>query len=222
MFPPELNSEFETEHGAGHPDATRPGPAEYSNFNRQTQTDSDLAEARRQQEHFYHAALNEVTLGLMKRQEPGPLLKTIVEKAARLVGTRLAYVSLVDPTNSFLELKVKLDDEVNDLEYFQTMKKGEGLAGLVWKQNRTIVLDNYSIWAERLQRPIYENLRATINLPLRAGDQVLGVLGLGHLTEDKKFTEAEIELLTRFAELASIALDNAQLYSRAQQEIAER
>jgi diguanylate cyclase (GGDEF)-like protein/PAS domain S-box-containing protein len=225
MFPPELNSEFETEPGAGHPDATRPVPAEYSNFNRQTQAgpaSSDPAEARRQQEHFYHAALNEVTLGLMKRQEPGPLLKTIVEKAARLVGTRLAYVSLVDPTNSFLELKVKLDDEVNRPEYFQTMKKGEGLAGLVWEQNRTIVLDNYSVWAERLQRPIYENLHATINLPLRAGDQVLGVLGLGHLTEDKKFTEAEIELLTRFAELASIALDNAQLYSRAQQEIAER
>ncbi len=184
--------------------------------------DLDLAEARRQQEHFYHAALNEVTLGLMKRQELGQLLKTIVEKSAQLVGTHFAYVYLVDPTNSFLELKVNLDNEEKRRLYFQTIKKGEGLAGQVWEQNRTIVLDNYSEWASRLRRPIYESLYAIINLPLRVDGQVLGVLGLAHLTEDRKFTPAEIELLTRFAELASIALDNTQLYSRAQQEIAER
>ncbi|MCI0529983.1 MAG: PAS domain S-box protein, partial [Nitrospira sp.] len=42
------------------------------------------------------------------------------------------------------------------------------------------------------------------------------------LEADKKFGDREITLLNQFAELASIALDNARLYTIAQQELAER
>ena len=107
IFPPDLNSEFELDTGAepeaNHPDIPGHSPLEYTR--QQAQAGQEQAEDRRHQEHFYNSALNEVTLGLMKRQDLGQLLKTIVEKAARLVGTRFAYVYLVDPTNSFLELK---------------------------------------------------------------------------------------------------------------------
>ena len=180
------------------------------------------AEARQEQEHRYQAALNEITLGLMKRQDLDQLLQVIVTKAAELVGTSFAYIYLVDAKETFLELKINLQNEEERQHYIQKIKKGSGLAGKVWEESRPILINNYTEWSGRLQRRIYDNLYAIINLPLRSGSQFLGVLGLAHLEEEKSFSESESELLTRFAELASLALDNAQLHSRAQQEIAER
>lgn len=215
------NSEFDSEPQLS--DAVRVSQLEQANRELQAElAERDRTDALRQQENFYQAVLNEITLGLMKRQEWHQLLKVIVVKAAELVQTTFAYVYLVDPTNTHLELKINLESDEKQREYFQKIKNGEGLAGMVWEQNQTIVIDNYSRWAARLQRQTYDKLFAIISLPLRSGDEVFGVLGLAHLTEDKKFSDEEVELLTRFAELASLALDNARLYSKAQQEIAER
>jgi signal transduction histidine kinase len=47
-------------------------------------------------------------------------------------------------------------------------------------------------------------------------------LGLAYLEEARTFGTEEIDLLTRFAQLASIALDNARLYNASQQELTER
>jgi signal transduction histidine kinase/CheY-like chemotaxis protein/HPt (histidine-containing phosphotransfer) domain-containing protein len=51
---------------------------------------------------------------------------------------------------------------------------------------------------------------------------VVGVLGIAReASSDRAFDEAEVELLQRFAQLASIALDNARLYTSAQEAKAE-
>ena len=65
-------------------------------------------------------------------------------------------------------------------------------------------------------------LHAVVGIPLKSGTQITGVLGLAHLEEGRTFGTNEIELLGRFAQLASIALDNARLYSAAHQELIER
>ncbi|MBN9390384.1 MAG: DUF484 family protein [Chloroflexi bacterium] len=223
MFSSDLNAELEAtaEYGPDHPaDTARITQLEHAN--RQLEAELDQAETRRQQEFTYQAALNEITLDLLKRHELGELLKTIVEKAASLAGTPFAFIYLLDPTRTFLELKINLDHAENHRGFAQTLKKGEGLAGQVWELQRTVLIDDYSQWDNRVQRYLRQNLYAAVGLPLRSGERVLGVLGLAHLTPDKKFTDSEIELLNRFAELASVALDNAQLYSQAQQEIAKR
>ncbi|MCI0530120.1 MAG: diguanylate cyclase, partial [Nitrospira sp.] len=49
-----------------------------------------------------------------------------------------------------------------------------------------------------------------------------GIISLAYLEEDHTFEDEEILLLSWFAELASIALDNVQLYNLAKQELAER
>jgi len=53
-------------------------------------------------------------------------------------------------------------------------------------------------------------------VPLSSGDQVVGVIGLASGSAERTFREREIDALTRFAQLASIALDNARLVDVAQ------
>ena len=61
-------------------------------------------------------------------------------------------------------------------------------------------------WASRSRRPA----------------RCSGVIGLASGDVSRPFGEREIEALVRFAQLASIALDNARLFERAQTEVRER
>jgi PAS domain S-box-containing protein len=61
-----------------------------------------------------------------------------------------------------------------------------------------------------------------LGVPLVSGCMVTGVLGLAFSEPGRTFSEAEVEHLRRFAELASVALDNARLYTTTQKELAER
>lgn len=59
-------------------------------------------------------------------------------------------------------------------------------------------------------------------MPLKRRLSIAGVMGLGHFEPGKTFGQGEIEIVERFCQLAVIALDNAQLYSRLQDELKER
>ena len=59
-------------------------------------------------------------------------------------------------------------------------------------------------------------------MPLRSRTEVVGVLGLAFERPGKTFGEAEIALLSRFAHLATLALESARLYAAAQDELQER
>jgi diguanylate cyclase (GGDEF)-like protein/PAS domain S-box-containing protein len=188
---------------------------------------AELAESppkvdRQDQEHHFQAAFNQITLGLMKRQDLSELLKLIVARAGELVGTTFGFLYLLDQQENCLELKIHLRFIKDPSIYAQKVKKGKGLAGKVWEHERPVLINNYNQWPERLANPVYNDLYAIIGLPLKSNSQFIGVLGLAQLEEAKTFSQADIELLTRFAELASLALDNARLFSSAQQEIAER
>jgi signal transduction histidine kinase/CheY-like chemotaxis protein len=83
-------------------------------------------------------------------------------------------------------------------------------------------VDDYPNWPRRLSKPVTESLRCLYAVPLKSGDHVNGVIGFAHCSVEKAFGEDEKGILAQFAELAAIAIDNAQLYTRLQQELSER
>jgi len=61
-----------------------------------------------------------------------------------------------------------------------------------------------------------------LGVPIQAGEQVIGVICVQNLERENAFTEADVRLLTTIAMNVGIAIQNAQLYTAAQQELAER
>ena len=102
------------------------------------------------------------------------------------------------------------------------ISKGQGVAGRIWQTGQPLVVDDYRNWEHRLTDPGYDSLRLVGAVPLRSGSRVVGVLGVESTEDGQGLDKHQIEILNRFAQLASIALDNAQLHSAAQQELAER
>lgn len=172
---------------------------------------------RRQKE--YLAALNETTLGLMDRLDSGDLLENILRRASELLETDHGFVSLLTPEEDLLELKAGTGS-FSGLRGDRVATES-GPTGRVLRGGEPLVVEGCSPWpghrmsAEDSPCPI-------VGVPLRSGPRVVGVICLVYAENERDFGLEEVEALSRFAELASVVLDNARLYSSARQELKER
>lgn len=176
-------------------------------------------------QNAYLTALHETTLGLMSRLDLEDLLEQIIARAAALVGTEHGYVFLLSPQrNANGEQEMIMRVGIGAYNGFKGTKanRGVGLAGTVWQSGDPLVVDDYRNWSGRLALSSRDILRAVAGVPLKSGAQTVGVIGLAYLEEGRKFGKGEMLALTRFAELASISLDNARLYEAVQTELRER
>jgi signal transduction histidine kinase len=181
--------------------------------------DQEIAERARaeealRQQNEYLAALHETTLGLMSRLDLRDLLETLVRRASQLLGTPNGFIYLVAPDGADLERQVGVG--VFDEDRAPRVKPGEGLSGKVWQTGQPLVVDDYDTWPGRSLSGT-NLIHAMVGVPLHSGSRVVGVLAIASDRESKQvFGDEEIELLTRFARLASIALDNARLFTEVQ------
>lgn len=165
-------------------------------------------------------ALHEMMLGLINRLDTDSLLGALVNRAGALLDTAHGYLYVFDPSADDLVVRVANGIFAKNVGY--RIGRGEGLAGQVWDTGKAQSIDNYRAWPRRRNDLDQMNLRAIASVPMRAGSDLIGVLGLAYIEDARTFGPAEIALLERFADLASLALENARLYSAAQQELAER
>ena len=183
-------------------------------------TDRKQAEETLRKQNQYLTALHETAIGLIRRREIDELLQDIIERATRLAETENGYIHLYDRATDELVIRFgigKFKKAINT-----RLKPRQGLAGKVWSSGRQLVIDDYRSWPERVPNPVFDDLRSIVGIPLKSGDHVFGVIGLGRFGEVKAFEPTAISILGRFADLAAIAHDNAQLTTKLQMELSER
>jgi PAS domain S-box-containing protein len=166
------------------------------------------------------AAMNEVALGLLNRLELRPLLEAILTHACKLINTQLGLIELILPDGSALRQEVGYGSLA---QYDGTLTlKNQGLAGSVWADGQTLVIQDYGTWEKGLQEFIDAGFKAVMGVPLKVGNTIIGVLAISHTEAGRLFTQEQINLMERFAALASLAIDNARLHELAQTELQER
>jgi len=167
-------------------------------------------------------ALHDLSVDMVQRLELNELLQTLINRAAELVGTIHGYVYLIDPETGLMKLEVAIG--AHEAHVGETLARGEGMVGTVWKTGKPLVIDDYSAWAGRLDAFNSHGLRAVVGVPLLRqtrrdrSTSIMGVIGLASQDPGRRFTEHEVNILNRFASLASVALNNAQLYTLAQRQ----
>lgn len=174
------------------------------------------AELKRQREEL--GALHETTVDLISRLEPSSLLGAVLSRAASLIRAEHGYLYVVDERAGELVMRAGLGMFTERLGY--RLQPGQGVAGIVWQTGEPQAIDHYQSWEGRVAG--WEMIQALVALPLRAGGELVGVIGLVSVEEGRPFQSEQIDLLDRFARLASVALENARLYSAAQDELRER
>jgi PAS domain S-box-containing protein len=179
-------------------------------------TRQTTAQEELERQHAELGALHETALLLIDELDPQKLLERIATQAGELVGTGSTYVYLREAE----ELRLAVGTGPFAEHVGLRIARGQGLAGKVWDSMQPLAVNDYSAWEGRL--PHFEELHALVGVPLRSRSGIVGVLGLAHDRAGKTFGEAEIALLSRFAHLATLALESARLYTAAQEELQER
>ena len=183
-------------------------------------TEYKLAEEKLALQNRYLTTLHETALGLMNRLDLDELLKDIVSRAATLLKTNHGWIYLVNNNQTEIVLRLGIG-LFKDVIGFR-MGLGEGLAGKVWQTGEPMVTEDYETWTGKSAQFNFVKIHAGIAAPLKSGSEVIGVIGINFLEKTRKIHPDEIKLITGFAQLASLALDNARLYNAAQQELTER
>ncbi len=172
------------------------------------------------QQNAYLSALHETSLGLIDRLDRKELLESILHRACIISGTEHGYIYLPGPEKDEMQMRVGMGFFNGQLG--RRVKRGEGMGGKVWEAEAPVLVDDYHTWPGRLTDSSLDTLQSIVGIPLMSGSKVEGVIGLARVNDKKRFNEADIHILSRFAQLALIALEKAQLYADVKQQLAER
>jgi len=179
------------------------------------------AEEKLQVKNSLMEALHDTTLDLMRHLEFNELLELLLKRAGGLMSMESGYYyEYRESTNQLYPIVTSgRFEEVAKL----SSRIGEGLVGRVWESDRPLYVEDYKTWGGRVKgHPGLENLGASVAVPIRLEGNVGGVMGLAQFGDDFEMEETAMGVLIRFAELASIALNNAMMHSKLQGELDER
>jgi PAS domain S-box-containing protein len=166
-------------------------------------------------------ALQATVLDITVPHDLPTLLKTIVERAARLLSAPIGGLYLCDPD----QRQVRCVVSQNALrDYCGTvLQYGEGAAGFVAQTGEPLIIEDYAAWPGRAAAFEEDQpFGSVLAVPMLWQGQVIGVIDVVHRKQDPIFTQADLDLLAMFANHAAIAVENTRLYEQAQDEIAER
>jgi len=166
-------------------------------------------------------ALQETVLDITTQHDLSTLLETIVERAVRLLSGTGGGMYLCDPEQETVRCEVSYN---TPHDFTGTvLRYGEGAAGAVAQTGEPLIIDDYRSWSGRAEAYEEEQpFSAVLSTPMMWQGQVMGVIHVLDDVESRRFTQADLKLLTAFANHASIAAHNAQLYQATQQELDER
>lgn len=168
------------------------------------------------------AALHETTLAIVNRLELSDLLNAILTRVIQLLNTEHGYIALLGDDGAGAQgMIIKLATGMF-LKDERPIHLGEGLDGQAWQTGQPMLVADYSTWPHRLKDDYLKSAHASVVVPLKSKEVVIGVIGVAHTEPERIFSDDEVDLLVQFAELASITLDNARLFAASQQELVER
>jgi signal transduction histidine kinase len=159
-------------------------------------------------------AVSAAVLAVTRHLSVHEVFQVIVRAAAQLLDARYAALGIPDDQGSFAEFVV---EGVSDEEWaaIGPLPRQHGMLAVMLRDGAT------HRHADIRREPGFEGwpvahpvLRDFLGVPIRSGEDILGIIFLANKRAPGGFTPADQELLTLFAAHAAMALTNARLYER--------
>ncbi len=166
------------------------------------------------------ASLLELSHLLTSSVDLDHLLHLLLMTANRLMCTSASSLLLVDPVTQELTFKMPVGPASAQLKEIR-LRPGQGIAGWVAHERRPVLLNDVA-GDPRFDRQIDTatgfQTQSLLAAPLLDRGAILGVIEVLNTSKEKRFEQADLDLLSAFAAHASIALRNAQLVTSMKQE----
>lgn len=161
------------------------------------------------------AALHETSLGIIAQLDTTELLEEMLRRATLLLGAKSCSLFLFDRQTHLIH-NVANYNNWRDWTGV-TLQPGEGVIGQVVLTGKPVIVDDYAKWVHKHgMKPRIPSTRK-MGAPLRWQNQVIGGVVVANELKSAPFDDDDLWLFTQFADLASIAVKNAVLYSQVKQ-----
>jgi signal transduction histidine kinase len=163
--------------------------------------------------------VSQAVLSVTRQMPTRDVLQVIVRSARSLVGARYAALGVPDEGDSFAEFVVDGMTQAEQEAVGPLPRRHGMLAALMTEAHPVrlpdITADPRFEWWPRA----HPRMTHFLGVPVRDGDQVLGIIFAASKTTPKSsgFTERDEEILSLFATHAAIALTNARLYEQSRE-----
>ncbi len=140
------------------------------------------------------------------------ILNRIVEAAVYLTEADEGSLMLVDPASGELYLRAARGMGEKSAKSFR-MKIDDSIAGQVVRTGRPVMIGGINE-DDSFKLTTGYFVKSLLNVPLKAGGRVIGVLAVNNKITLQSFTDSHLNLLMALADYASIAIQNAQLFAK--------
>ncbi|MBI5034186.1 MAG: PAS domain S-box protein [Chloroflexi bacterium] len=168
--------------------------------------DETRARARRQ-EALYH-----ISTSLTYIRKPSELCQVVTQACRDFLNYAYLGIFLLDPATGDRVLHAYYGWQ--DIIPYWRFHPGEGLS------DKAVRTGQWQYWsnvkAEPQYIPVHEGLRSEVDVPIKVGDSILGVL-IAEDARENAFDEDDFEILQAVANQLAVALENARLYEEQKQ-----
>jgi len=158
------------------------------------------------------AAINAISTAIGQSLEIQDVLDIAADRVTEVTGLEVALIFLLNDESQELELKTCRGVSEDFIKGTKGLKVGEGFNGRVAQTGEPLLVEDAS-QDLRLTREVVkqEGIQATLIVPLKAKDKVVGTLSVG-TRGSRQFLDEEVELLTTIGSQIGMAIENARLY----------
>ena len=162
-------------------------------------------------------ALRATMADLSAQLELSTLLQAVLERAVALL--RVSHGELAIFHAASQELEIVASHNVGKRDTTGTrMAVGEGAMGHVARTHEPLIIDNYLEWAGHSAQYAQVDFHGVMVAPLLMGGRLVGAIAFMDRNPDRRFGPDDLRLLNLFAPQAAIAIENARLFTAAQEQ----
>jgi signal transduction histidine kinase len=169
------------------------------------------------------AALYRVSQVLGTSLNLDEVLNQVMDAVIGLTGAERGFLMLVEGESDELFVRVGRDMEQEMLQK-EEMEFSRTVIRTVLDTGEGVVATNAQTdprFSEQ-ESIVALALRAILCAPLRARGEIIGVIYVDNRVQAGLFTQDDLEMLNAFASQAAAAIENARLYARTDQNLADR
>ncbi|MBU5637600.1 sensor domain-containing diguanylate cyclase [Geomonas sp. Red69] len=175
-----------------------------------------VKDATRSKENALSERLMSLTDTLLQIDSKDLLYESILKIASDLIEATQGSIMLIDKDGVGMQIVFTLGMTLNIARCLQ-LKVGKGIAGMVAKTGQPLLVndvekDSRVAMANRLRF----KSKSLICIPLKLKEKVIGVLNLSDKKNLRPFTHSDLQLLTSFANLASLMIERTEVLEESE------
>jgi signal transduction histidine kinase len=167
--------------------------------------------------HRYDAmvALHETSLDIISQLDRAELLKALLRRGVHLLEAEGASLSLYDAKRGLVHNAANYNTWRDWAGV--TLRAGEGVVGHVILTGKPVIVNDHTNWPRRAEVFAGSPHTRILGAPLKWQDQIIGGIVVLNGSQAQPFDHEDLWLLSLFADLATIAIKNAELHTQVRE-----